>query len=83
MEVAELFEVDGYQAVRLPEAYRLPGDEVYIRHLNGVIVLIPKDKLWATFLEGLHGFSDDFMADGRPQESKDSIAKNPSGKSQR
>lgn len=83
MEVAKLFEVDGYQAVRLPDAYRLPGDEVYIRRLNGVIVLIPKDKLWETFLAGLHGFSDDFMADGRLQESGDSIANVPDVKSQR
>jgi len=31
------------------------------------VILFPKDKVWETFLEGLNGFTDDFMANGREQ----------------
>jgi len=31
-------------------------------------MLFPKERLWETHLEGLHGFSEDFLADGRPPQ---------------
>jgi len=33
-------------------------------------MLFPKDSAWATFLDGLKGFSDDFMAGGRESVTK-------------
>ena len=43
MDTAKLFKNGRSQAVRLPKEYVLPGDEVYVKRINGVVVLIPKD----------------------------------------
>ena len=67
METAKLFENGRSQAVRLPKRFRFSGDEVYIQRMGDIVILIPKDKAWATFLEGAEGFSDDFLAEGRYQ----------------
>jgi len=66
METAKIFANGQSQAVRLPKEYRFSGDEVYIKKVGTTVMLFPKDRLWETHLEGLQGFSDDFMADGRP-----------------
>ena len=65
METAKLFENGRSQAVRLPKRFRFSGDEVFIRRFGDVVILIPKDKAWDTFLEGLEGFSEDFFEGGR------------------
>jgi len=66
METAKIFANGQSQAVRLPKEYRFSGDEVYIKKVGTTVMLFPKDRIWETHLEGLHGFSDDFMAGGRP-----------------
>lgn len=68
MEIAKIFETGRSQAVRLPKKFRFTDDEVLIQRLGDAVILVPKDAAWKTFLEGLHGFSDDFMADGRDEE---------------
>nr|WP_286079333.1 type II toxin-antitoxin system VapB family antitoxin [Bacteroides intestinalis] len=65
METAKIFENGRSQAVRLPKKFRFSDDEVYIQNLGNAVLLVPKNELWQTFLEGIHGFSDDFMENGR------------------
>lgn len=67
MKVAKIFETRKGQIVHLPQAIRFAGNEVVIQQLGDAVILVPKDAAWKTFLEGLHGFSDDFMEDGRPR----------------
>ena len=70
MDTAKLFKNGRSQAVRLPKEYVLPGDEVYVKRINGVVVLIPKDgKPWAPLIDSLDRFSDDFMDFKRDQGS--------------
>ena len=70
MDTAKLFKNGRSQAVRLPKEYVLPGDEVYVKKINGVVVLIPKDgNLWKSFVDSLDRFSDDFMDFKRDQGS--------------
>ena len=57
------------QAIRIPLEYRLPDEEIVINRVGDTITLTPKSKLKSTFLEALDGFTDDFMADGRPEQS--------------
>jgi len=71
MEAVKLFKNGSSQAVRLPKEYRFSGDEVYIKKTGHVVMLFPKDKEWETHLDGLHGFSDDFMSEGRNQGAED------------
>jgi antitoxin VapB len=68
VNTAKLFRNGRSQAVRLPKEFALPGDEVYVKRLDGVVVLIPKDAdIWGDFVRALDKFSDDFMVDGRQQ----------------
>ena len=70
MDTAKLFRNGRSQAVRLPKEYVLPGDEVYVKRIDGVVVLIPKDgNPWSSFVESLDRFSDDFMNFKRDQGS--------------
>ena len=65
METLKLFANGQSQAVRLPKAYRFEGEEVYAQKIGHTLMLFPKDAAWSTFLDGLDGFSEDFMAQGR------------------
>lgn len=67
METAKLFQNGRSQAVRLPKNYNFSGKDVFIQKVGETVILFPKDKVWETFLEGLNGFTDDFMANGREQ----------------
>jgi len=70
MDTAKLFRNGRSQAVRLPKEYVLPGDEVYVKRIDGVVVLIPKDgNPWGSFIDSLDRFSDDFMNFKRDQGS--------------
>lgn len=77
MQTAKLFKNGRSQAVRLPKEYALPGDEVYVKKVNGVVVLIPKDgDPWKPLIDSLDKFSDDFMSFKRDQgrfEQRDTI----------
>ena len=67
MQTAKIFENGRSQAVRLPKQYRFSGSEVFIQKLGDVVMLIPKDRAWNTFLEGIDGFTDDFFESDREQ----------------
>ena len=61
MHTAKLFANGRSQAVRLPKECRFTGNDVYIRKLMGMVVLVPKDAAWQPFVESLGQFSPDFM----------------------
>ncbi len=65
MQTAKLFMNGRSQAVRLPKEYQFSGDDVFIQRHGDAVLLIPHEKAWEVFLEGLNGFSDDFMNEGR------------------
>ena len=68
METAKLFKNGRSQAVRLPRKFSLPGDEVYVKKVNGVVMLIPKDEEpWKPLVDSLDKFSDDFFNFSREQ----------------
>jgi len=53
METAKVFENGRSQAVRLPKKFRFNVDEVVVQQLGEAIILVPKESLWQTFMEGL------------------------------
>ena len=61
MKTARLFVSGHSQAVRLPKDCRFSGTDVYIKKLQGVVMLIPKDNPWGALVNSLDHFSDDFM----------------------
>ena len=67
METAKIFENGRSQAVRLPKRFRFSGEEVFIQKVGEIVMLVPKEIAWEVFLEGISGFSDDFLAEGREE----------------
>lgn len=61
MLTAKLFVNGSSQAVRLPKEYRFTGTEVYAQRIGDTVMLIPKEKVLETFLEGINGFTDDYI----------------------
>ena len=68
MQTAKLFQNGRSQAVRLPKEFQFSGDDVFIQKHGDAVLLIPHEKAWEVFIEGLNGFTKDFMIDGREQE---------------
>ena len=67
MQTAKLFQNGRSQAVRLPKEYKFKGNDVFIQKHGDAVLLIPHEKLWEVFMEGLAGFSNDFLKNGREQ----------------
>jgi antitoxin VapB len=61
METAKLFMNGRSEAVRLPKNCRFGSNEVYVKKIGDLVLLIPKDKVWDVFIQSLDGFSEDFM----------------------
>lgn len=66
-QTAKLFWSGRSQAVRLPKAFRLAGDEVRIRKQGAAVILEPIASDWQ-WLDDIAGkFSEDFFQNGRNQ----------------
>ena len=76
MQTAKLFQNGRSQAVRLPKEYQFTGEDVFIQKHGDAVLLIPHEKAWEVFIEGINGFSEDFMREGREQgtdQSRESL----------
>ena len=67
METAKVFENGRSQAVRLPKKFRFDVEEVVVQQLGDAVLLVPKESLWQTFMDGVNSFTDDIFQDGRDQ----------------
>ena len=67
METAKIFENGRSQAVRLPKRFRFDVDEVVVQQLGDAVLLVPKESVWQTFLDGVNGFTGDVFEDGSNQ----------------
>ncbi|MCL6614750.1 MAG: type II toxin-antitoxin system VapB family antitoxin [Firmicutes bacterium] len=63
MDTAKVFSNGRSQAIRLPKEYRFQDAEVYVKKLDGIVILIPRSSPWQSLLAGLEDFSTDFLAD--------------------
>ena len=61
MKIAKLFQNGQSQAVRLPKEFRFEGEEVFIKKMGQMIILLPVKNPWKPLLESINKFSDDFM----------------------
>ncbi len=61
MLTAKLFTNGSSQAVRLPKEVRFNGTEVYVQKVGSALMLVPKEKAWETFMEGVDSFTDDYF----------------------
>ena len=66
--IAKIFRHGRSQAVRLPLAFRLPGDSVRVRRVEGGLLLEPMATDVDAWFEALDHFTDvPFMEGGRKQ----------------
>ena len=71
MNTAKIFVNGRSQAVRLPKEYRFDGSDVFIKKIDDVVMLIPREKVWKTFRNSFSKFSDDLLLEREnelPQE---------------
>jgi antitoxin VapB len=74
MQTAKLFINGRSQAVRLPKNLNFSGNEIYIKKIGRIVVLIPKDDPWSSLINSLDQFTDAFM-NNRNQPDQDSREK--------
>lgn len=65
MMTAKVFENGRSQAIRLPKECRFSADEVMVNKIGDIVILLPKQNKWDSFMKAIDLFSDDFMGDGR------------------
>ncbi len=70
MQTAKLFINGRSQAVRLPKNLRFSGNDVFIKKIGKMVVFLPKDDPWSSFVKSFDQFTDDFM-DSRDQPDQD------------
>ena len=58
---AKVFMTNRSQAVRLPKEYQFPTDEVFIRKEGEDVILSPRPRDWAPYLESAPAASSSFM----------------------
>ena len=71
METAKIFENGRSQAVRLPKKFRFDAEEVIVQQLGKAVLLVPKEYLWETFLDGLEEFTGDIFEGDRDQGTQE------------
>ena len=69
MMTAKVFKNGRSQAIRLPKECRFSSDEVMVNKIGDIVILLPKENKWDSFMRAIDLFSDDFMADGRTRDS--------------
>ena len=70
MMTAKVFENGRSQAVRLPKECRFYTDEVAVNRIGDIVMLMPKTNKWASFMQAIDLFSEDFLEDGRMDEMR-------------
>ncbi len=75
MQSAKIFLNGRSQAVRLPKEFRFSGNDVFIRKIGKIVILIPKDDPWASLANSLDQFTDDYMENRNqpPQDSRETL----------
>ena len=65
---AKVLKNGGSQAIRLPNECQISSDEVMVNKIGDMVILLPKQNNWDSFMKAIDMFSDDFMADGRERD---------------
>lgn len=61
MKSTKIFLNGRSQAIRLPKECRFENDEVYLKKIGEMVIIMPKKDMWKDFFTGVNQFSDDFL----------------------
>ncbi len=68
MQTTKVFNNGRSQAVRIPKNYRFDVEEVFVNKIGDTVMLTPVTKLGETFDIGAALLTDDFLAEGLPED---------------
>ncbi len=51
---AKIFQSGNSQALRLPKEFRLNSESVHINRIGNLLVIVPIDDPWKSFIEGIN-----------------------------
>jgi antitoxin VapB len=63
IQAVDIRNIEGQQAIQLPNDLKINDDKVYLKKIGNVIYIIPFHNPWQNFFDSLSGFSNDFMND--------------------
>ena len=69
MMTAKVLKNGRSQAIRLPKEGQFSSDEVVVNKIGDIVILLPKENKWDSFMRAVDMFSDDFMVDGRTRDT--------------
>ena len=69
MMTAKVLKNGRSQAIRLPKECQFSSDEVVVNKIGDIVILLPKENKWDSFMKAVDMFSDDFMVDGRTRDT--------------
>ncbi|MCD8554904.1 type II toxin-antitoxin system VapB family antitoxin [Seleniivibrio sp.] len=71
MSHAKIFKSGNSQAVRLPKEFHISAEEVRIKKVGNMLILIPEVDTWDSFEQSLDMFDDSFMPDRNQPDVQD------------
>jgi antitoxin VapB len=67
MDIVKVEKKGQDQVLNLPREFQFQGTEVYIKRIERVVILIPKEDPWEPLIDSLDQFTDDFMSERNQQ----------------
>lgn len=61
IETIEIKNESGFQALRIPESFKINDDKVYLKRMGNVLYIIPYHDPWQVLVDSLEKFTPDFM----------------------
>ncbi len=63
VETVNIQDNEGFQAIRIPDDFKINDDKVYIKKVGNVLYIIPFHNPWQNVFDSLEHFTSDFMED--------------------
>ena len=75
IEAVRIQNLQGFQAINIPDNLKINDDKVYIKKVGNVLYLIPFHTPWQNLMDSLEEFTSDFMEDRKqpPAQTRESF----------
>jgi len=70
VEAIKIQNLEGSQAINIPNDLKINDDKVYIKKVGNVLYLIPFHNPWQNLMDSLDEFTQDFMEDRNQSSSQ-------------
>jgi antitoxin VapB len=75
MKTVHVYQDGQNQTIRLPKEFQFTDENVSIKKVGNIVVLIPNENPWQSLFESLDQFTDDYMEerDQPPEQKREDI----------